>query len=70
MHCSSDADSDAGLVDVQVEEAVCAAVGERREDFVGQLVHRARRDADRCRRDHALFVDAFRDGRIGGVDPT
>lgn len=70
VHCSSDADSSAGLVDVQVEDAIHDAVHAQREAFVEDLVVQARRDADRCRTDHELFVDAFRRGLVGGIDPT
>ena len=68
VHCVSDRDSgDTPLVDFQTEDAVLAMVGERTEDFVRDLVGFARSYADVVRRDHALFVDAFRAGRVPGV---
>ena len=65
VHCASDEDSEQDLVDLQVEEAVTAAVGERREEFVAWVTDFALDYAAAVRRDHALFVDAFREGRIG-----
>ena len=64
VHCASDEDSDQDLVDFQVEEAIAASLEGRRAssptwcDF--GLAY-----AEPVRRDHALFVDAFREGRIG-----
>ena len=65
IHCASDEDSEQDLVDFQVEEAIAASVrgpppGVHR--LADRLRHRLRR---RVRDDHALFVDAFREGRIG-----
>ena len=65
VHCASDSDSDQDLVDFQVEEAVVASVGERRKELVDWVVDFGKRYADRVRSDHALFVEAFRSGRIG-----
>ena len=65
VHCASDSDSDQDLVDFQVEEAITASVGERREAFVDWVVDFGLRYADQVRTDHALFVEAFRSGRIG-----
>ena len=66
IHCASDEDSEQDLVDFQVEEAIAAG---RRAPAPG--VHRAgyrlrhRRTPSGSATDHALFVDAFREGRIG-----
>ncbi len=65
IHCASDEDSDQTLVDFQVEDAIVAAVQGRREEFVTWLTDFAVSYAEQVRRDHALFVDAFRSGRIG-----
>lgn len=65
VHCASDSDSDQDLVDFQVEEAIVASVGDRREKFVDWVVAFGLRYADQVRTDHALFVEAFRSGRIG-----
>lgn len=65
VHCASDSDSDQDLVDFQVEEAIVASVGQRREELVDWVVDFGKRYAERVRSDHALFVEAFRSGRIG-----
>ena len=65
IHCASDEDSDQDLVDFQVEEAI-AGVGEgRRKELVAWVTDWALAYADGVREDHALFVAAFREGRIG-----
>lgn len=69
VHCASDSDSDQDLVDFQVEDAVGASVGDRQEELAAWVVDFGIRYADRVRADHALFVEAFRSGRIG-VDAT
>ena len=70
VHCASDEDSDQDLVTFQTEEAICAVLKGRRREFVADLTDFAVAYADRVRSDHALFVDAFREGRIGGVSAT
>jgi uncharacterized protein (DUF2252 family) len=70
VHCASDEDSEQSLVDFQTEEAIAAAVEGRREEFVDQIVDFGIDYALQARRDHALFVDAFRESRIGGVSAT
>jgi hypothetical protein len=42
----------------------------RRKEFVADLTDFAIDYAVTVRRDHALFVDAFREGLIGGVTAT
>jgi len=70
VHCASDADSEQDLVQFQTERAICAAVEGRRKEFVADLTDFAMDYALTVREDHALFVDAFREGRIGGVSAT
>jgi uncharacterized protein (DUF2252 family) len=70
VHCASDEDSDQELVTFQTEEAICAVLEGRRREFVADLTDFAVDYALRVRRDHELFVDAFREGRIGGVSAT
>ncbi|MGZ8738273.1 MAG: DUF2252 domain-containing protein [Nocardioides sp.] len=65
VHCASDEDSDQDLVSFQVEEAIVASLQGRRRDFTTHIVDFGLSYAERVRRDHALFVDAFRGGRIG-----
>lgn len=65
IHCASDEDSDQDLVDFQVEQAIAESVAGRRREFVAWLQDFGVSYAETVRRDHALFVDAFREGRIG-----
>ncbi len=65
IHCASDEDSEQDLVDFQVEDAVAASVEGRRRELVSWLTDFSLEYAERVRADHGLFVDAFREGRIG-----
>ncbi|HET6563654.1 MAG TPA: DUF2252 domain-containing protein [Marmoricola sp.] len=65
VHCASDEDSDQSLVTFQVEEAVAASLEGRRKAFVDAVTEFAVGYAATVRRDHTLFVEAFRSGRIG-----
>ncbi len=65
IHCASDEDSDQDLVDLQVEDAVVADVDGRDDELVAWVTDFGASYAARVREDHALFVDAFREGRIG-----
>jgi uncharacterized protein (DUF2252 family) len=65
IHCASDEDSEQDLVTFQVEEAIAEALDGRRKAFIGWVTDWAIAYADRVREDHALFVAAFREGRIG-----
>lgn len=68
VHCVSDADSVQSLVPFQTEDAIVAAIGDRDAEFVGELVSFGLGYAVQVRDDHRHFVDAFRNGRIPGVD--
>jgi uncharacterized protein (DUF2252 family) len=70
VHCASDEDSEQDLVRFQTEEAIRDVLDGRRKEFVAELTGFAVDYAEVVRRDHALFVDAFREGRIGGVTAT
>jgi uncharacterized protein (DUF2252 family) len=70
LHCVGDADSDHALVPFQTEEAVMAMIGDRREEFVADLVAFAHEYARGVQEDHRLFVDAFRAGRIPGISSS
>ncbi len=70
VHCASDEDSDQSLVDFQVEEAVAEVLEGRRKEFTAEVVEFGVSYAARARRDHSLFVSAFREGEIGGVAAT
>ena len=65
IHCASDEDSDQDLVDFQVEDAIAESVHRRRKELVTWVTDFGMDYAERVREDHALFVDAFRGGRIG-----
>jgi uncharacterized protein (DUF2252 family) len=68
VHCVSDADDESTpLVDFQTEDAIEAAVRGREDELVGDVVAFGLEYGAQARRDHALFVDAFRNGRIPGV---
>lgn len=68
MHCVSDADSDQTLVDFQSEKAIMAAIGSDEDEFVRDMVDFGQSYALRTRTDHELFVDAFRNGEIPGLE--
>ncbi|GAA4376825.1 DUF2252 domain-containing protein [Nocardioides caricicola] len=70
VHCASDEDSDERLVDFQTEEAIVAVIGDREDEFVEDLVDFAVSYAATARRDHALFVEAFRAGEIADLSAT
>ena len=70
VHCASDEDSDQNLVRFQTEAAIVAVVEGRRKEFVQDLTDFAVDYAKQTRTDHTLFVDAFREGTIGGVKAT
>ena len=71
VHCVSDADDeDTPLVDFQTEEAIAAVVSGAEDDLVADLVAFGLEYGARARADHALFVDAFRNGQIPGTGPA
>jgi uncharacterized protein (DUF2252 family) len=70
IHCVSDSSSDESLVTFSTEHAIAEVIGDGAEQFVADMVDFGVTYADRVRKDHALFVDAFREGRIGGVAAT
>ncbi len=65
VHCASDEDSDQDLVTFQVEAAIVSSLKGRRRAFTDHVVEFGLSYAETVRRDHVLFVDAFRSGRIG-----
>lgn len=68
MHCVSDSDSDQSLVEFQSEQAILAAIGSREEEFVRDMVEFGQNYARQTREDRELFVDAFRNGEIPGLE--
>ena len=65
IHCASDEDSQQDLVDIQVEEAIARSLEGRRNELVSWLCDWGIAYAETVRSDHALFVDAFREGEVG-----
>jgi uncharacterized protein (DUF2252 family) len=65
IHCASDEDSDQDLVDFQVEEAIVASVGGRRDELVESVADFGLAYAEQVRADHAAFIELFRAGDIG-----
>jgi hypothetical protein len=71
VHCVSDVDdASTPLVDFQTEEAIAAVVEGAEDDLIAEIVEFGLEYGARARADHALFVDAFREGRIPGVGPS
>ena len=70
VHCISDSDSDAGLVEFSTEEAIAAVLDGQEDAFVDDITGFGIEYAQRARADHALFVDAFRGGRFDLVSAT
>jgi uncharacterized protein (DUF2252 family) len=65
IHCASDEDSDQDLVDFQVEKAIARSLEGRRNELVSWLCDWGIAYSARVREDHALFVEAFREGAVG-----
>ncbi|MGY1708548.1 DUF2252 domain-containing protein [Geodermatophilus sp. SYSU D00758] len=70
MHCVGDVDADHALVPFQTEEAITAMIGDRRAEFVEDMVAFAHDYARRTQEDHRSFVDAFRAGLIPGISSS
>ena len=70
IHCASDEDSEQDLVEFQTEQVIAHVVDGKRREFVEDIVEFGIRYASKVRRDHSHFVDAFREGEIGGVSAT
>jgi uncharacterized protein (DUF2252 family) len=67
VHCVADADSDHSLVAFQTEDAIAAVTDGRDDEFARWVTEFAHSYAAQARADHALFVDAFREGAVPGV---
>ena len=70
IHCVADDDSEHDLVDVSVEEVVTECVGDDLDGLVRDFTEFAHGYAEQARRDHQLFVDAFRGGAFAAVTPS
>lgn len=69
IHCVSDDDSDNDIVDFSVEDVIAEALSDP-DAFADDLADFGAAYALRARRDHHLFVDAFRAGAFSSVTPT
>ncbi|KAL3470494.1 hypothetical protein BJX99DRAFT_48365 [Aspergillus californicus] len=68
MHGAGDDDSrHSELVPFSPEQAIDAAIAADEEGFTEALVEFAHRYSVQARRDHEIFVDLFRNGRIPGL---
>lgn len=67
MHAAADDESEESLVPFSTEKAIDEAIGDDTEGFVRFLQDFAHKYSDRARKDHQLFIDAFRNGRIEGL---
>lgn len=68
MHAAADVDeSGHSLVPFSTERAIDAVIGSDGEGFARMLVDFAHDYGARTRRDHRIFVDLFRNGRIPGL---
>ncbi len=70
IHCAADEDSEQTLVEFQTEEAIAGVIDGRVEEFIDEIVEFGVGYAATARRDHALFVDAFREGAIADLSAT
>jgi uncharacterized protein (DUF2252 family) len=70
IHCVSDQDSEEDLVDFQTEHVIAATIGDDPSDFIDELVGFATSYALKARKDHGLFVEAFRNGDFDLVSAT
>ena len=68
-HCVSDASSDESLVKFETEQAIVDVIKDD-DEFVESLCHFGAEYGHLTREDHRLFVDAFRNGMIPGVEAT
>ena len=67
VHCVADEDSDPTLVGFQTEDEIIAAISDKEDEFVDEMVDFGQSYSAVVRNDHQLFVDAFRNGRIPGL---
>ncbi|MEW1547262.1 DUF2252 domain-containing protein [Streptomyces tsukubensis] len=67
MHAAADEESGHSLVPFSTERAIDAAIAADEEGFAKLLVDFAHAYGSRARRDHQIFVDLFRNGRIPGL---
>ncbi len=64
VHCISDDDSEESLVEFSTEHAIADAIGDDVDGFIDDLVEFGMTYAVKARRDHSLFVEAFRGAKF------
>jgi uncharacterized protein (DUF2252 family) len=67
MHGAADVESGHSLVPFSTERAIDEAISKDEEGFPQMLTDFAHDYGSRARRDHQIFVDLFRNGRIPGL---
>jgi len=67
MHAAADDESGHSLVPFSTERAIDAAISADEDGFGQMLVDFAHAYGSVARRDHRIFVDLFRNGRIPGL---
>ncbi|NLE78434.1 MAG: DUF2252 domain-containing protein [Rhodococcus sp.] len=67
VHCVSDEDSDQTLVTFQTEDAIHGVIDGHVDEFVNEIIDFGIAYAEVSRKDHQLFVNAFREDEIAGV---
>jgi uncharacterized protein (DUF2252 family) len=67
IHCIGDQDSDQTLVDFSTDQAIANAWDGREEQFVKAMVDFGGAYGAVMRDDYRLFIDAFRNGKFGGL---
>jgi Uncharacterized protein conserved in bacteria (DUF2252) len=65
IHCVSDSGSSEELVDFETEEAIEAVID---DELASGLAEFGAAYGEQVREDHRLFVEAFRNGEIPGLD--
>ncbi|MBA2445925.1 MAG: DUF2252 domain-containing protein [Nocardioidaceae bacterium] len=70
VHCVSDTDSEEDLVEFQTEEAIAGVIGDDTAGFIEELVEFGVQYAAKARKDHTLFIEAFRSGKFDLVSAT
>ena len=67
VHCVADKDSDPTIVGFQTEDEIIEAIAGKEGEFVEEMVAFGMGYSEVAREDHRLFVDAFRNGEIPGL---
>ncbi|WP_371793637.1 DUF2252 domain-containing protein [Streptomyces sp. NBC_01471] len=67
MHAAADVESGHSLVPFSTERAIDAAIAADEDGFAKMLVDFAHAYGAQTRRDHSIFVELFRNGRIPGL---